>query len=142
MPRLNIPTLAVQVTREIIDHAVPRNSHHCMIADAVKESYPDAKYILVDLQSIRFSNLVLGRRYIYLTPAKAQHALLRFDQGKVVKPFRFTLGRPQSAGVKAVGWRANHPNTTPRTGTKYGITGVKTYRPRKEREFGVRVLEK
>lgn len=83
----------VAVTKQLIAEALPRDSSHCMIADAVKLAVPTAKRVSVDLATIRFSDPAVRRRYIYLTPARAQAALLRFDQGEEVEPFKFRLGR-------------------------------------------------
>jgi hypothetical protein len=92
-------SIRVQVTAEHIALAVPRNSGHCMIADAVKEAVPDARNVSVDIQTIRFTRN--RRRYVYLTPRPCQVSLLRFDDGEQPEPFRFHLGRP--AQIRAVG---------------------------------------
>jgi hypothetical protein len=62
-----------------------------MLAEAVKEAYPDATRVAVDLQTIRFSDN-RGRRYTYLTPRLAQVALVKFDQGsQTITPFSVKL---------------------------------------------------
>jgi hypothetical protein len=54
--------------------------------------------VTVDLATIRYSDPKRGKRYIMLTPAIAQEALLRFDQGdETLKPFDFRL--PPAAQV-------------------------------------------
>jgi hypothetical protein len=132
-------TKKVSVSKKHIEHGVIKDSHQCMIADAVKEAYPNAQYILVDLQSIRFSDRDKGKRYTYLTPPVAQSALLRFDAGdKAIEPFSFTLTK---ALVRGMGWQAQNNRTAPnRKGAKkHAKTGkrrpVVSY---KEREFGLR----
>src|SRR5436853_557361 len=85
--------MKIQITQDNIDNAVKRNSHRCMIADAIQKEIDWAKYIMVDLQSIRFSDMDNNVRYFYLTPPKAQKELLNFDQGVKVKPFTLTLVR-------------------------------------------------
>jgi len=82
------PRLDFQVTADIIATAIPRDSAHCMIADALKAAMPRAAWVSVDLATIRFTDLVAGRRYIYLTPRSAQEALIAFDQGERPEPFR------------------------------------------------------
>ena len=52
-----------------------------MIADAIKEQYPELSMVTVDMATIRASDRKHGLRYTYLTPATAQHVLLAFDQG-------------------------------------------------------------
>jgi hypothetical protein len=85
------PKVIVNITADHIATAKPRDSGHCMIADALASARPNAAYISVDLATVRFSDLAAGKRYIYLTPRAAQEALLNFDQGKEVEPFRMTL---------------------------------------------------
>ena len=89
------PRVRIQVTQEAIDDSVERSSSHCMIAEAVKHSYPDAQRISVDLQTIRFSDPRTGLRYTYLTPRVGQVALVQFDQGIKPAPFGFQLRNGQ-----------------------------------------------
>jgi len=97
----------VQITAEIIESAVKADSSHCMIADAIKAQVPGAKFVSVDLQSIRFTDPKRGVRYLYLTPGIAQVALLRFDQGEDVEPFALKLPKP--AQVAAVSTTKDPP---------------------------------
>ena len=85
------PQVIVEITDEVIDEAIPRDSSHCMIADALKALVPGASKVAVDLQTIRFSDLKKGLRYTYLTPRVAQVALIKFDQGLKPEPFAFRL---------------------------------------------------
>lgn len=87
-------SIRIQVTQDQIDYAVPRNSSHCMIADAVKTSVPLADHVSVDLQTIRFSRPDIRKRYIYLTPRVAQLALVNWDAGIKPPPFSFRLSSP------------------------------------------------
>lgn len=140
-------TKQIRVKEKHIQQAVKRDSRHCMIADAIKAQIPDAKYILVDVQSIRWSDLKKGERYQYFTPTQAQQAILKFDQGKPVEPFTFQLIR---GIVHPVGWQAQHPSLTrekkQKQNRKYrkrkaaGLTG-KRRTPTQEREYGMRKLE-
>jgi|SRR5882672_1259062 len=83
--------IKVPVTKEHVENATRRDSHHCMIADAVHDRLKWATYVQADTQSIRFNNKKAGKRYIFLTPPEAQKAIVMFDQGVKVKPFSFTL---------------------------------------------------
>ena len=85
------PKITVDVTREIIDQAEQRDSAHCMVAEAVKQAFPRASKISVDVQTIRFTDPDLGRRYAYLTPRRAQYAIVDFDAGRPTEPFRLQL---------------------------------------------------
>lgn len=83
--------VTVNVTEPLIDRAEQRNSGHCMIADAIRMVLPNAKSVYVDLATIRFTDPVKRQRYIYLTPSRAQQALIHFDQGIHNEPFTLQL---------------------------------------------------
>ncbi len=90
--RVRAPQIDVRVTEELIAGAVPRNSGHCMVADAVAAAHPGARHVSVDLQTIRLTDG--DYRYTYLTPRAAQLALIRFDQGQEgIEPFHVKLRR-------------------------------------------------
>lgn len=126
----------VVVKKEHIQHAVRRDSHHCMIADAIQAQHAWAKFVVVDVQSIRFSNTETGRRYIYLTPPRAQRALLDFDKGKTPKPFTFTMqqGHDRQMRVRMPSMQKRKPHGRKRNKTP------KRYMPARFREMGVRQL--
>lgn len=92
------PQLNFEVTAEIIEESIPKESSHCMIADALKAAMPNASYVSVDLATIRFTDRAAGRRYIYLTPRTAQQALIAFDQGE--RPGPFTIRAHASQMIK------------------------------------------
>lgn len=85
------PQVHVQLTAEIIADGTQRDSMHCMIAEAIKKEYPNAKQVSVDLATIRFTDPKRGLRFTYLTPRIAQAHLVKFDQGKEVEPIEFKL---------------------------------------------------
>ena len=85
------PVLAVSVSKETIARAERAKSRTCMIAEAIKEAYPGASSVSVDIQTCRFTAPEKGLRYVYLTPRMAQVALLDFDQGILPEPFEITL---------------------------------------------------
>jgi hypothetical protein len=85
------PKLVINVTQNVIDQSIPKDSGHCMVADAIAARLPRARFISVDLATIRFSDPLAGRRFVYLTPRSVQQALLDFDQGDKPAPFRFTI---------------------------------------------------
>ena len=90
----NVKRIDITVTEALIDAAIPLDSSHCMIADAIRATLPHARSIMVDLAAIRWSDPRVGKRYIYFTPGSVQDALLQFDYGVKPKPFRFTLRAP------------------------------------------------
>jgi hypothetical protein len=85
------PRATVEVDEATIQAAIPNDSSHCMIAEAVKAAFPGAIRVSVDLQTIRFSDPVKRLRYVYLTPRAAQVALIRFDGGERPDPFSMRL---------------------------------------------------
>ena len=141
--------MRVSVGKEQIENGVAKNSQHCMIADAIKAACPKAQYILVDLQSIRFTDKSKGKRYIYMTPAIAQHNLIRFDRGDAVKPFSFSLTTPARATaiqttrtsdrVRASNRKAAAKYRKNRKKRDYTYLAANRARNhQKEREFGLR----
>jgi hypothetical protein len=91
---------SVSVTLKNINDSIPANSSHCMIADAIKRSFPESRNISVDIQTIRWSEPKKRQRYIFLTPARAQRAIIDFDEGKKPKAFRFYLRGGQVIAMK------------------------------------------
>jgi len=85
------PNLRISVTQAHIDDAIPKDSGHCMIADAVAVALPGSARRLIDLQTIRVTDPKRGLRYTYLTPRIAQEALVRWDKGIKPPPFSFVL---------------------------------------------------
>jgi hypothetical protein len=129
--------MRVRVSDRHINDSVRGDSHHCMIADAIKDAHPTAQYIQADVQSIRFSDPLTGKRYTYLTPPVAQSALLQFDAGTRVKPFAFTLRAPVIA--RPIGWIGQRSPTASRKGRAYRKTGIRrSIVTLKERVFGLR----
>jgi hypothetical protein len=100
-PRIKAPKLKINVSTEMIEVAVRADSRHCMIAQAVADAYPNARYIAIDLASIRFSDREKGFRYQYFTPAIAQRALLEFDKGELPTPFSCVLIRGHSSKLQS-----------------------------------------
>jgi hypothetical protein len=99
--RPRAPKLRVEVTRENIEQSTTRDSSHCMIAEAVKLAFPGAYRVSVDLQTIRFGDAKKRLRYTYLTPRRAQLALVDFDQGVLPEPFTISLRNGQVTASQA-----------------------------------------
>jgi len=97
------PNLQITVSEKVIANSIRADSGHCMIAEAIKETAREKGlklgFIAVDLQTIRVTNLLSRLRYIYLTPPMAQMALVKFDNGEVITPFKFTLYRDRAVQV-------------------------------------------
>lgn len=134
--------MRINVEKATIATSKRRDSGHCMIADSLK-SQTGGKYVLVDLQTIRYSDLKKGKRYFYLTPPTAQKALLAFDQGKQVRPFTFALGSPVKVRKVMRKWTGD-PKVLKRARAKYERVSRKRGSTRnvasRERQFGVRML--
>jgi hypothetical protein len=146
----------VEVSNDIIETALPANSGHCMISDAVKLTAKRKGWkigkVLTDLQTIRFTDLKRKIRYVCFTPRVGQLALLAFDQGKKPEPFSFRLKpvqviAPSEKQVKKTAEKAGKGPSKPRAAIRKGST-----RPIKHggmalatsvglrREFGMRQL--
>jgi hypothetical protein len=98
--RTTAPRPEIHVTEEDIDAAMPQNSKHCMIVLAIRRAVPSAIKILVDIQTIRWTDKKKGLRYIYFTPDKALIALVQFDYGLKPKPFSFRLRGAQIVSAR------------------------------------------
>jgi hypothetical protein len=83
----------IAVRKKHITEAMPANSSKCMIAEAIKDGWPGAHHVNVDLATIRFTD-GKGNRRTYLTPGKCQIALVEFDAGIEQEEFSFSLHRP------------------------------------------------
>lgn len=98
--------MMVSITPELVERACQRDSRHCMIAEAIKLQNPHFKNILVDLQTIRWSNPRTGKRYVCLTPEPAASALVAFDQGQPIEPFAFRLKTTQITPTRKIARQA------------------------------------
>lgn len=147
--RSRVQSTIIEVTQEIIATAKPKDSGHCMIADAIAAAIPDAKHIAVDLATVRFTLAGTGKRYIYLTPSVCQLSLISFDQEEIPDPFRFRLCKPaqiiksgnqrtaeQKERRKATYQKGNGPRAV---GTKVGGRPLPKGNLGHRREFGMRV---
>jgi hypothetical protein len=133
------PKVSVEVTGEIIEKSVRKDSSHCMISDAVAAAVPDAKFISVDIQTIRFSR---GKfRYTYLTPRKGQVELIKFDQGEEIEPFSFQL-RPQGAQTTRSGARTGVKTGNPQPRTEAQRAATRKAMAASTKPFGPRETAK
>lgn len=140
----------IEITERIIKDSEARSSSHCMIADGVKAAVPEARFVSVDIQTIRYTDIEKGERYVYLTPKRAQEAIIRFDQGMEQEPFTIQLRQPmvqkagknrsrKDAGAKLVTTRKNSKKEVPAvTRIEGGHTPPRA--PGNRRTFGVRGL--
>jgi hypothetical protein len=127
----------VEITEEIIEKSTRRDSSHCMISDGIAAAVPAAKFIHVDIQTIRFS---LGEfRYTYLTPRKGQVELIRFDQGEKIEPFSFQL-RPAGAQTTRVGSRPGRKTGKPQPRTPAQQEATKKAMAASPKPFGHREM--
>jgi hypothetical protein len=124
----------LRVNAKTIRESTVADSHQCMIANTIAEQIPNAKYISVDTQSIRYTNVKTGRRHIYLTPPVAQKAILAFDAGKPVKPFTLSLNQGVTRKIR------RQPDSAPIKSSRHYARNPKRVMPAREREFGLRKL--
>jgi len=132
--------MKIHINRKHIEEAVVKDSHHCMIADAIKSRNPDAQYISVDLQTIKFTSAKTGERFTFLTPPRAQINLVKFDQGtKTIEPFSFDLNAPVIIRNKSRNARSGKPRSHKRKYTKSGKNKGRVVT--RERQFGLRMYK-
>lgn len=145
------PRVTVTVTQSDIDTGIKTSGSHCMIADAIKRNVPNASHVIVDAQTIRWTNQKKGLRYVYLTPLKAIVPLLRFDVGRPVQPFQFGLKKGQVLSSRMKGNKAKLAHklgqkriSTNKNGTVniVGGTAPPVQTGSHRREFGKRQLLK
>ena len=148
------PILQAFVSHERIQEAIRSNDGHCLIAEAIKRAYPRYTYVSVDLQTIRMTNKAERLRYIYLTPRIVQAALVAFDQGKSVRPFKFKLRGAHTVAAnmanrqlgKSVGQRLKLgrrrvvPNGSKHPETVGGRALPKHPSANRDRKFGIRAF--
>jgi hypothetical protein len=109
----------VPVEQKHYDHAQQRNSSHCAIAMAIADAIPTAKFICVDLQTIRFTKR--GLRYCFLTPHTAQSVIIATDQGEGDKLQPFTLKMRPAQISRAGKRRPQTPSNSELRGTGLGV---------------------
>jgi hypothetical protein len=109
------PVLEIEITEERWQRAEQSKSGGCLLADGIKEQYPNLSRVTVDMATIRATDRAKGERYTWLTPPSGQHLLLALDQGwpnptervKTRRPVKTTpvirakTGRDSVAGQKA-----------------------------------------
>lgn len=81
----------IKVTAALIETGVQRDEGFCMGAEAIKERWPDAHHVLVDITDVRLTDIKSGERYRWFTPTVLMQAIIDFDQGKRPDPFSFSL---------------------------------------------------
>lgn len=84
----------VEITPEIVNRAVYKDSHRCMIAEAIKEQYPYVTNVTIDAAFIRYTIPERGQRFIHITPSIAATLLVKFDQALAIEPVTFRLTSP------------------------------------------------
>jgi len=90
--------LTVQVTEADIAKAKANDSMMCVVAQAIARTFPEARRISVDIQSIRWSDP--KGRHTYLTPYSVQGYIVAFDAGDDIHPFTFVLDSRKAIPVK------------------------------------------
>jgi hypothetical protein len=149
---LRSPRVKIQVSKDTINAAKPGDAAHCMIAESVRAEYPAARWVLVDLQSIRFTDREKGFRYIYMTPRAVQRRLINFEQGVKPAPFSFLLAEGKTRAVQKAPAIAASPklHKAAAKGQKVQKARVKAkstvladrqdIAPNHKRQFGIRAL--
>jgi hypothetical protein len=88
-PMISLMTDPIEITVLPSDIAagVKEDCHNCPIALAVKRAFPAATHVTVDGQCIDFNH---GKQHFYWASSDAiDEFIADFDEGVVVKPFKF-----------------------------------------------------
>ena len=85
------PRKEITISKRAIEEGIAGHSGHCLFAESIKDAIPGAKYVSVDIQTMRFSLPEKRERYTYLTPYSVQREIINFDQGHISKAFTFRL---------------------------------------------------
>lgn len=124
----------LRMTQELINKAMPRDSHKCMIAQALRQQH-GARSVDVTADSIRFN--IDDLRYMCPTPVVAAVELIQFDKNrKKVAPFEVVLRELFTKPVRKIS--AHRKN-------KHGATPLRAKSPArctKRRFRGLKVIEK
>lgn len=134
--------LSIPVSADVIANAIPRNSRHCMLDDAIVEYFggkSEVKFPMTDIRrGVAFTLASTGRRYYYpVLPWIAAKRVAQFDRDKSkVRPFRLRLTMGFS---KPSGWTGQRSASASRRGQKYRKTGRtrRTPMPPRERIDGI-----
>jgi hypothetical protein len=81
----------ITVRQEHISAGIKLNCLACPIARAVAEQVPELNQPRVRDKAVSTGWSIEGNLKTYLLPRSAQRFIKRFDKGKEVLPFRFTL---------------------------------------------------
>lgn len=82
-----VDIIHVPVTKAHIANAMKKNSHHCAIAQAIKESSEDFAWVAVTAASIEFGRHSTEMREKYRAPNGVREFVRAFDENRGPKPF-------------------------------------------------------
>lgn len=107
-----VPSITLNITKDILETAEPQHAGNCMVAQGLRVR--GATSLNVTAERVKFN--YQGVRLSYDIPAKVAEKIKQFDTDKTkLKPFKFTLN---SAGAFAA------PIVTRKNVTKRGPTKV------------------
>jgi hypothetical protein len=135
-----MPRMKLTITSANIEGSIRNDANHCMIATAIKEKIPTARWVFVDLQKIRWTDRAAGQQFVCMTPLPAKRALLAFDKGADVKPFHFTMPAPQTKPIRHRKRKAKAVTKTGKAKKVYKKTKVAPERVA-VRRHGLRMFE-
>lgn len=92
---------------DVKDHHIAKGKckspQHCAIAEAIREEYSGVDYVAVRTSGITISSRNpdgSGCRWHYAVPARIAKAILAFDAGETIEPFRFNAKIVDTVPVK------------------------------------------
>lgn len=84
--------MKITVTSSHIEMAKCGDPHKCMIAEAIRDSVRDVRYVSVRTNGISITQRRKNGdrlRSLWAVPLKAARAIISFDKGEEVRPFSF-----------------------------------------------------
>jgi hypothetical protein len=101
----------ISILQRHIDEAIEKNSSHCATAEAIKEQVPEARFISVDLQTVRWTDAIKKVRFVFLTPHAIQSGVIvPFDQGEREKCRPVTVTMRPCTVIKSGKKRTHTPD--------------------------------
>lgn len=95
--------LMISVRKTHIEKGECKSPQRCAIAAAIREEYADVTYVAVRTNGITVITREpdgTGQKWRYAIPNKAAKAIIAFDAGEPVQPFRFLAKVIESKPVK------------------------------------------
>jgi hypothetical protein len=89
-----IKKMKVAVAQDDIDKAIRGNTRKCMIERSIERDYPTLKNVVIEKNTVRFTDPDRNVIYTFDMAPVGRAAILMWDDGGHIAPFAFTLRHP------------------------------------------------